>query len=116
MAQCSTHLSIPNSLDADLALGACDLDLPALGAKLFGGLGGAVLFDHVRVPRRADAPVVLADVDEVPAVRLPPEPDIVRGLPQMLAADDDLGSDLLAVEQARPAVVAHQGHRPVVRL
>ena len=62
MAQCSTHLSISDSLDADLALGACDLDLPALGAELFGGLRRAVLFDHVRVPLWADAPVVLADV------------------------------------------------------
>jgi hypothetical protein len=34
----------------------------------------------------------------------------------MLAADDDLGADLLAAEQAGPAVVPDQGHRPVVHL
>jgi hypothetical protein len=34
----------------------------------------------------------------------------------MLVADDDLGADLLTVEQARPAVVTDQGHRPVMHL
>jgi hypothetical protein len=85
-------------------------------AQLFGGLRRAVLFDHVRVPRRADAPVVLADVRDVPAVRLPGEPDVVRGLPQVLAPDHDLGADFLTVEQARPAVIPDEGHRPVVHL
>ena len=65
-------------------------DLPALGAQLFGGLRRAVFFDHIRLPRRADATVVLADISEVPAVGLPGEPDIVRGFPQMPAADHDL--------------------------
>src|SRR6516164_5816937 len=100
MAQCSTRLRIPHPLNADLALVARNLDLPALGAQLFGGLRRAVLFDHVRMPGRADAPVVLADVRDVPAIVLPGEPDIVRRLPQMLAADHDLGADFLAVEQA----------------
>src|SRR6516165_7274715 len=116
MAQCSTRSGITNALDSNLALVAGDLDLPALGAELFGGLGGAVLFDHVRVPRRADATVVLADVRDIPAVRLPGESDVVRGVPQMVAADHNLGADFLAVEQAGPAVVPDQGHWPVVHL
>src|SRR6516225_11066064 len=67
MAQCSTRSGITNPRDSNLALVAGDLDFPALGAQLFGGLRRAVLFDHVRVPRRADATVVLADISEVPA-------------------------------------------------
>src|SRR6516225_5049009 len=113
MAQCSTRSGITNALNSNLALVEGDLDLPALGAQLFGGLRRAVLFDHIRMPRRADAPIVLADVRDVPAIVLPGEPDIVRGFPQVLAADGDLGADFLAVEQARPAVVADQRHWPV---
>ena len=69
MAQYSTHSRIPNTHHSNSPLVPRDLDLPALGAELFGGLRRAVLFDHIRVPRRADAPVVLADVGSAVKVR-----------------------------------------------